>query len=88
MQRWHSETALMEARMKFARADHNRWRDLPRSKLCACRRCTSDGIGWFRDRHPRDCGRARCGCCHGEKAYGPKRRGATKRRAVEFELSL
>jgi len=79
MRRWHSETALMIARMQFARADHDQ---------CACRRCTSDGIGWFRDRHPRDCGRARCGCCHGEKAYGPKRRGATKRRAVEFELSL
>lgn len=86
MRRWHSETALMQARMGFARADHDQWRYLFGS--CGCRRCTSDGIGWFRDRHPRDCGRPRCGLCHGEKVYGRKARGATLRRAVDFELSL
>lgn len=86
MRRWHSEIPLMRKRMALARDNHNQWRD--RSWSCTCRRCTSDGIGWFRDRHPRDCGRTKCGICHGEKAYGPKRRGATRRRAVDFELSL
>ena len=36
--------------------------------------------------HPRDCGRPRCGACHGEKCYAPKRRGAECRRAIRFDL--
>lgn len=87
MRRWHSETVLMRKRMALARVDHNQWRDLFGPKPCDCGMCTSDGIGWFRDRHPRDCGRAKCGCCHPHKGV-PKARASKRRRAIDFELSL
>jgi hypothetical protein len=43
--------------------------------------------GRWAKRHPGDCGRARCGLCHGDKLYGPKARGAAKRAAILDQLA-
>lgn len=43
-------------------------------------------LGRWRKRHPYDCGRTRCGTCHGDKAYGRKRRGEKKRAAIEYSM--
>lgn len=44
------------------------------------------GPGFFRKRHPFDCGRSKCGVCHGEKNYGRKNRFNKRREAIEFDL--
>jgi hypothetical protein len=45
------------------------------------------GPGFFRKRHPRDCGRPRCGLCSYGKNYEPKRRAAIQRVALAYELA-
>lgn len=95
MKRWHSEVPLMLRRWKQEMEIHGYdWRNPPElscvpseqgvgsGKVCHC----SAGIGALRWKKPLDCGRARCGICHSEKFYEPKRRGAKKRAAIEFDI--
>lgn len=49
---------------------------------CHC----ANGIGTVRKKKPLDCGRVRCGVCHGEKFFAPKNRGAKKRAAIAWDL--
>lgn len=44
-----------------------------RAKFWAASGLVGDAVvepGRFRKRHPLDCGRSRCGLCHGEKRFG------------------
>lgn len=49
---------------------------------CHCYR----GMGYFRKRHPLDCGNPRCGLCHYGKFHTRKARASKRREAIEFEL--
>ena len=85
MRRWHEERSLMLRRWKIEMDKHGYdWRNPPDPKCdrdsCHC----AAGIGSVRKKKPLDCGRPRCGVCHGEKFYAPKRRGATKREEISF----
>jgi len=73
MRRWHSprERTIMLRRWRLEIAVHER-RD--------------GGMGFLRKRKPYDCGRPRCGLCHGDKFHAPKARARRLREAVEFEL--
>ena len=87
MRRWHSEHALMFRRWKQEMAIHGYdWRNPPDPKCdrnaCHC----AAGIGSMRKKAPLDCGKTRCGTCHGEKFYAPKARATKKRVAIAFEL--
>lgn len=44
-------------------------------------------LGRFRKRDGLDCGRPRCGCCHGDKFLGAGRRTNERRAAISFELA-
>jgi len=94
MRRWHEEHGLMLRRWKQEMDLHGYdWRNPPKLS------CVSDeqgvggtchcaaGIGSMRKRTPLDCGNPRCGTCHGEKFYAPKRRGAKRREAIQFDVA-
>jgi hypothetical protein len=49
---------------------------------CHCYR----GMGYFRKRHPLDCGNTKCCSCHWEKYVEPKARQNKLRAAIVFEL--
>lgn len=55
-------------------------------RICHCFR----GAGFFRKRHPLDCGKARCFMCHTGKLLGYTKHGGVRsnerRRAIEFEV--
>jgi hypothetical protein len=87
MRRWHEEHALMFRRWKQEMEIHGYdWRNPPDPKCdrnaCHC----AAGIGSQRKKKPLDCGRVRCGVCHGDKFYADKARANKKREAIEFEL--
>jgi hypothetical protein len=44
-----------------------------------------EGIGWYRKRHPMDCGQTRCPCCHWYK-WLPKGRHNSKLKAIREQL--
>lgn len=72
--RRHQAARVIAARRRFLRED---W-DAPH--------LLDQPPGRWRKRHPGDCGRARCGLCHGDKLFGPKARGAAKRAAIAAQL--
>jgi hypothetical protein len=101
MRRWHAERALMLRRWRFEIGAHgghsgyringwggNDWVAVPVPPpscdldTCHCFR----GAGYFRKRHPFDCGNPRCGLCHFEKFWVPKARATKKRAAIQYEL--
>lgn len=93
MQRWHSEVPLMLRRWKMEMQIHGYdWRNPPKLScepseqgvraVCHC----AAGIGALRWKKPYDCGKTKCGMCHYEKFYEPKRRAAKKREAIEYSL--
>jgi len=93
MKRWHEEVPLMLRRWKQEMEIHGYdWRNPPALScepseqgcrgVCHC----AAGIGSMRWKKPLDCGRARCGICHWERNYEPRRRGAKKRAAIDFEV--
>ncbi len=84
MRRWHSEVALMHRRWRMEMEKHDYdWRCPPTDKdACHC----ASGIGSVRKKKPFDCGNPRCGICHGEKFFEPKRRANIKRAAIEYDL--
>lgn len=59
----------LDKRIMFRRAKDDTWRDLP--------------IGYWRNRHPFDCGRTRCGLCHGDKFHQDKARANHIRDAIQ-----
>lgn len=71
MRRFHQEIAIMRSRARLA------GRVLYMAEL---------DLGRYRKRHPLDCG-GRCGLCHGDKLFSPKRRGARKRAAIADQLA-
>jgi hypothetical protein len=100
MRRWHAEQDLMLRRWRKELAKHGdghphskyHWgypHDALASPSIACDvRChCAAGIGTMR-KNRLDCGRPRCGLCHWDKFYEPKRRGATKRSAITLDLEL
>jgi hypothetical protein len=89
VRRWHTERDLMLRRWRFEIAIHE-YPAWPHGGLapippvicddsCHCYR----GCGFFRDRHPLDCGRPRCGCCHAGK--WDRRRQNDLREAIDRE---
>lgn len=93
MRRWHSvaERRIMirRWRQEIALHENDKYSFMACAPLppdpdgdCHCYR----GMGYFRKREPLDCGRARCGLCHWSKMWEPKRRAATKRKAIRSEL--
>lgn len=52
----------------FRRAEADTWRDLP--------------LGYWRKRHPLDCGHTKCFVCHSEKYYPDKNRANNERDAI------
>lgn len=70
MRRFHSEAALFERRQKFAAHYYT----------------SRNQLGRWRKRNPLDCGRVRCGICHGDKFYAPKARHNNKLAAIQYEL--
>lgn len=89
MRRWHEDTPLLRRRVKDVRLyyhldrdrvggysfDYYRWRD------------TQLQLGRWRKHKPLDCGRAKCGFCHGDKFYSRKARATKRRQAIEFDLN-
>jgi hypothetical protein len=71
MKRWHEDVAVMARRAKVW--DRVGWGDRE--------------LGRFRKRHPLDCGRPRCGLCHGEKNYAAGKRSRHRREALAFEAT-
>jgi hypothetical protein len=82
LKRWHEERDLMLRRWRLEIAEHERWdKGYPHMYLaplppdscdvdkCHCYR----GPGYFRKRHPFDCGNTRCGLCHWGKWDGGRR---------------
>lgn len=81
MKRWHEEIEHMKSQMRLEREKHGVDPDNHDGTICHCLL----GIGFVRKRKAYDCGKTRCGLCHWDK-WGPKRRGATRRKAIQFEL--
>lgn len=79
MRRWHADRRVTirewrEHRRNHVRSNLERWparigRD-PDEVDCEC----DEQVGRFRKTDAYDCGRPRCGVCHGEKFYGKGRR--------------
>lgn len=89
MRRFHSvrEHTIMFRRWKQEMAKHGYdWRNPPDPKCdrdaCHC----AAGIGSMRKRAPFDCGRPRCGVCHGDKFFSSKARHNKKLAAIRYEL--
>lgn len=88
MRRFHSvrEHAIMFSRWKQEMALHGYdWRNPPDpkcdAKVCHC----AAGIGSMRWAAPLDCGRPKCGICHGDKFFSPKARHNKKLAAIRYE---
>jgi hypothetical protein len=81
MKRWHEERELMKSRMKQERTLHGVGPDNHDGSICHCLL----GIGFVRKRTP-GCNREHCTHCHWDKLVEPKRRGASKRAAIDFEF--
>lgn len=74
MKRWHEELPLMVKRAKIRR-----------SLVAEAFDAYGEGLSRWRKRDPRDCGRTRCGCCHGEKFSGAGSRSNDLRSALRYE---
>lgn len=97
MRRWHAprERTIMLRRWRLELANHGYEYGWPYPHCspappgaaagvdCHCAR----GIGTMRKQRPYGCGNARCCVCHREKFVEPKRRAATRRKAIELELA-
>lgn len=86
MRRWHSagDQRVMRARQQFVR---DTWKNYgllgtPYYKTPY----TPKAKGYYRFRHPNDCGRTKCGACHGEKNYGRKARRNHNQKAIWLDL--
>lgn len=98
MRRWHAERDLMLRRWRNEIAAHgghsgwliddrSGWQEAPiPPPACDIDTCHCfQGPGYFRKRHPFDCGNPKCPLCHFEKFWMPKNRGNTRRKAIQFE---
>jgi hypothetical protein len=107
MRRWHADRERMLRRWRLEIAlhgGHDGWRpsgfrgvgeyaplppvyDRCDGKVCHCFR----GMGYFRKRHPLDCGK-RCFLCHGSKLLGYSKYGEVRsnerRRVIREEVEL
>lgn len=88
MRRWHEDLALMENRVKDVRLHYGLFDDKPwkRNERYEAWSERVQVKGRWRKRKPLDCGRAKCGVCHGEKFWHGKARNTKLRKAIEFEL--
>lgn len=100
MYRWHSERDLMLRRWRLEIASHEyssrqgrpgfrryalRMDQAPLPPVVCDDSCHCYlGPGFFRKRHPYDCGKTRCYWCHPEKLLVTKR-GSDRRAALRFE---
>jgi hypothetical protein len=101
MRRWHQERDLMLRRWRLEIAQHEMgasqrgqrrygrydFAPLPPASCedaCHCYR----GAGYFRKRHPLDCGHTRCGLCswHKQPWETKRRRRRDRQEAIAFEL--
>lgn len=97
MKRWHEEVPLMTRRWRKELATHAYHNGYcrrygydcmaPPGIACDIDCHCANGIGTMR-KNRLDCGNVRCGLCHWGKFWEPKRRGATKRKVIEFELEV
>lgn len=88
MRRWHQDEQLMRNRINDVRLYYHLDDDVPwrASDRFFEWRNTLLNPGKWRKRKPLDCGRAKCGSCHGDKFYGPKARNTKRLKAIQFEL--
>jgi len=97
MRRWHEERDLMMRRWRMELATHmgacigpdrrpNQEWPAPPAVSCDVDCHCANGIGTMRKNRVYGCGNPRCGICHFEKYYVPKRRGARKRAEINFDL--
>lgn len=89
MRRWHEEREMMLRRWRFEIAIHEGW---PIASLHPIPPVVCDdschcylGPGFFRDRHPLDCGRSQCGVCHTKPIVYRAEKKRERRKAMERE---
>ena len=91
MRRWQQDRERMIRRWRIEIAKHEQY---PHMALAVAPpdHCDTDdchcyrGMGYFRKRHPFDCGKTRCGLCHWYKHFPGSGRANRRRAAIEFDI--